>query len=281
MTGSALSERITQHLAQLSPKERQLAEFLLTYESELAIYSSADMARLAQVSKPVVSRFFKRLGYDGFYQVREDLRRNRASGSPQLEQLCEHNLDEQLNAHQQQESRNWQQTLVGLQGQPLEDITSSIMRAKRVLLIGLRNSYPIALHWREQLLQLRSNVWLLPHSGQTLSEELVGLEEQDLVIVVALRRRPKLVKPLVQYLAKTPASLLLITDPSGVELATHANWTLPCYQLSPGGFASYASAMAMVSLLCNLCQTQEQQPRIQLIDQLYDNFDELEPPLGT
>lgn len=280
MTGSALSERITQHLDELSPKERQLAEFLLTHESELAIYSSADMARLADVSKPVVSRFFKRLGYDGFFEVRNSLRRTQTSGSPQLANYSETNPDDQFASAQAIEARNWQQTLSALHGQPLDTICAQIIKARRVLVIGLRNSYPIAMHWREQLLQLRSNVVLLPYPGQTLAEELTELKADDLVLFVALRRRPTQVKALIQHIAQTSASLLLITDPSGVELATHADWTLPCYQLSSGGFASYASAMAMVSLLCNLCQSSEHQPRIKAIDELYERLHELEPPLG-
>lgn len=277
---SALAQRIAEQLEQFSPKERQLADFLLTHESELAIYSSADMARLAKVSKPVVSRFFKRLGYEGFYQVRDDLRRLQTSGSPQWNALADSDLNEQFAAHQAQEARNWQQTLVGLQGQPLDEIILQITQSKRLLLLGLRNSYPIALHWREQLLQLRSDVWLIPQPGQTMAEELSALSDDDLIIVVALRRRPHVIKRFMTYLAQSPAKVLLVTDPSGLDLATHANWTLPCHQLSSGGFASYASAMALVSLLCNLCLSEEHQSRIEQIDALYDQFDELEIPLG-
>ena len=47
MPRSELAQRIYHQLEQMGPKERQLAEFLLTHEAELAIYSSADMSRLA------------------------------------------------------------------------------------------------------------------------------------------------------------------------------------------------------------------------------------------
>lgn len=277
MPSSELSQRISRQLDQLGPKERQLAEFLLTHEAELAIYSSADMARLAKVSKPVVSRFFKRLGYDSFQAVRTDLRRLQTSGSPLLATEAMTDLDTLLASHQAQEARNWQLTLAELQHKPLDAIAEALCGARRVKLLGLRNSYPVALHWRQQLLQLRADVALLPLPGQTLGEDLANLAPGDLVVLVALRRRPALLKRLMPRLAASPAQTLLITDPTGLELAAHATWALPCHQLSPGGFASYASAMALVSLLCNLCQQRyPATARVNAIDALYDELGELE-----
>lgn len=274
MPTSELAQRISACLEHLSPKERLLADFLLTHEAELAMYSSADMARLAKVSKPVVSRFFKRLGYDGFSQVRETLRRQVTSGAPQFVDLDE-DLNQLLNSHFAQEQRNLQQTLNGLQNQPLEQIRTVFKTSKRVFLIGLRNSYPVALHWREQLIQMRENVHVLPQPGQTLAEEIVDLTDSDLVIVIALRRRAKVIKALMRELSTCPVQVLLVTDPSGLALTTYADWTLPCHQFSPGGFASYASAMALVSVLCNICLESEHKARIEAIEALYQQFDEL------
>lgn len=277
MPSSELARRISQQLDQLGPKERQLAEFLLTHEAELAMYSSADMARLAKVSKPVVSRFFKRLGYDSFMAVREDLRRVRTSGSPLLATGALTDQDALLASHLAQEARNWQLTLSELQHRPLAQIADALCGAGRVKLLGLRNSYPVALHWRQQLLQLRADVELIPSPGQTLAEELANLTADDLVVLVALRRRPALLNRVMPWLATSPARTLLITDPTGLELAAHATWALPCHQLSPGGFASYASAMAMVSLLCNLCQQRyPASARVNAIDDLYAQLEELE-----
>ncbi|MFM2486172.1 MurR/RpiR family transcriptional regulator [Celerinatantimonas yamalensis] len=278
MASSELAQRICQYLERLSPKERQLADFLLTHEAELAIYSSADMARLADVSKPVVSRFFKRLGYESFAQVRSNLRRDVSSGSPQFVDL-DNNLEQLLSAHQAQETRNWQQTLLGLQSQPLDAIVSALLQSSRVLVIGQRNSYPVALHWRQQLIQMRRSVWLAPQPGQTLAEEITDLAFDDLVVVVALSRRAKVIKALLRALSSSEAKVLLVTDPSGLELTTYADWTLPCHQLSPGGFASYASAMALVNVVCNLCLNVSHKPRISQIDQSYQDLDELDTTL--
>ena len=44
--------------------------------------------------------------------------------------------------------------------------------AARIAVVGCRNSYPLALHLHEQLMQLRGNIDILPHPGRSLAEEL-------------------------------------------------------------------------------------------------------------
>jgi len=273
----SLRERIRNHLQECSPKERELAEFLLANEQDLAIYSSADMARLAGVSKPVVSRFFKRLGFDSFNDVRELLRSQRLLGTPNVPaNLLEGQDAELFQQHLVQESRNWQSTLADLDPVKAQQIAGALTSARKVVLIGYRNSYPVAQHFRQQLLQLRGNVNVLPVPGQTLAEELVELDEQDLIIVVGIRRRPRFLAQLLQSLHRHPARCLLLTDPTGIELSRFANWALVCQILSISAFDSYSGVMGLISLICNLAIHQDVERASARIRQIDDRFEELE-----
>jgi len=257
-----------------------LAEFLLANEQDLAIYSSADMARLAGVSKPVVSRFFKRLGFDSFNDVRELLRSQRLLGTPNVPANLLQGRDAELfQQHLAQETRNWQGTLADLDPTEARQIATAMLSARKVVLIGYRNSYPVALHFRQQLLQLRGNVSLLPVPGQSLAEELVELDPQDLIIVVGIRRRPRSLARVLQSIHGHPARCLLLTDPTGIELSRFANWTLVCQILSISAFDSYSGVMGLISLLCNLAIHQDVErasARIREIDERYDELEELD-----
>ncbi len=61
-----------------------------------------------------------------------------------------------------------------------------MVAARRIVVVGMRNAYPAALHLRQQLLQARGQVLVLPQPGQSLSEELVDLTADDLVVMMAL-----------------------------------------------------------------------------------------------
>ena len=53
--------------------------------------------------------------------------------------------------------------------------------------MGFRNNYPVALHLRQQLLQCRNDVIVLPVTGQTLSEELVDITGDHFIILLGVR----------------------------------------------------------------------------------------------
>ncbi|STV74912.1 rpiR-family transcriptional regulatory protein [Klebsiella michiganensis] len=78
--------------------------------------------------------------------------------------------------------------------QQFAEAIQALVSARRIVIIGMRNAYPAALHLRQQLLQARGQVLVLPQPGQSLSEELVDLTADDLVVVMAFRRRPRIIR---------------------------------------------------------------------------------------
>jgi len=56
------------------PAQRRIAQCLVTHATKSAYLSSGDLATLAQVSQPSVTRFAMALGYDGYPALRDHLR---------------------------------------------------------------------------------------------------------------------------------------------------------------------------------------------------------------
>ena len=75
-----LDERLRASFDELSPQEQRVASFIIDHFDDLVSYNSAELARLSGVSKATVSRLFKRLGYDRFKEMRDELRTLRQSG---------------------------------------------------------------------------------------------------------------------------------------------------------------------------------------------------------
>mgnify|MGYP003586807740 CR=1 FL=1 len=74
---------------------------------------------------------------------------------------------------------------------------------------GTRRSSRLQMLW-SVLLQVRQQVQLVPQTGQTLAEELVDVTQRDLVIVVAFRRRPKVIREILLQMQIQGLSLLLL-----------------------------------------------------------------------
>jgi DNA-binding MurR/RpiR family transcriptional regulator len=246
MTELRIDERIAEQYAELSPQERRAADVLLAHLDDLAIYRAAELAELAGVSKATMSRLFRHLGFDDFTEVREHLRGLRSQGVPVT-------IDgaPSLVAHLEHEIANLQKAMAGLEESGLDTAARLVTDARTVVVIGLRNSYPVALHLRQQLGQARTGVVLAPQPGQSLSDEIVGLGPDDVVVVVGFRRRPDNLADVLATLDASGTPTVLLADPTARALAAGVTVWLECPLTTASAFDSYAAAMSVVAVLAD------------------------------
>lgn len=236
---SDLRTRIDGVFDRLSPAERVVARHLRERPDDVVLYSSTELARRSGVSKATVSRLVRSLGWAGAQDARADLLAQRARGVPVGHPLPESAPD------------NRGAALAGLEEAGQSRIVGAVVAARRVLVLGFRNGFPVALHLREQLAQVRPGVHLAPQPGQSLAEELVDLAASDLVIVFGFRRRPAFFAALLEHLRASPATVLAIVDPSGEEHLDGHALGLVCPIDGPGAFDSYDAAMVLVARIAS------------------------------
>lgn len=274
-----IDERLRDEYDQLAPQEQKVAKFIFEHLDDLISYNSAELARIVGVSKATVSRLFKRLGYGSYRDMRDELRTLRQSGMPVTDNRDAVQGNLLLTRHYKQEMANLTHFVNQISAEQFNAAIAQLSSAKRVMLMGFRNSYPVALHLRQQLLQVREQVLIIPQPGQTLSEEIVDLHPHDLVVMVAFRRRPKLLKTLLTELQIKKVPVLLICEPQAQSLIAMANWHLCAPLDSVSAFDSYSCAMSLANLLSNALlheQLTQGRQRIHHIVDSYHDLDELE-----
>lgn len=272
-----IDERLRSAYPQLTPQEQRVADFIFDHFDDLISYNSAELARLSGVSKATVSRLFKRLGYQSYREMRDELRTLRQSGMPLTDNRDAVQGNTLLARHYKQEMANLTQWVNHIDAHQFNAVIAALVQARRVVLMGFRNSYPVAMHLRQQLLQVRERVMLVPQPGQTLAEELADLAPQDVAVVVAFRRRPRQLRAVLTQLQAQRVPTLLICEPQA--LIPLANWHLAAPLDSVSAFDSYSAAMSLANLLSNalLHETLAQgRQRIHQIADLYQDLDELE-----
>jgi DNA-binding MurR/RpiR family transcriptional regulator len=236
-----IGQRLSAAMPALSPQETRAAEFMRDHLADLALYNAAEVARLSGVSKATISRLYRRLGFSSADEVRDHVRALRSSGAPIA-------ADGPANfaAHVERESANLHSALAGLD---LSEIAPLIAEARRVVVIGFRNSYPVALHLRQQLAQARDDVTLAPLPGQSLGEELASLDAHDLIVLVGFRRRPEQFSRLIAATSTMATPVILLGDVGVQRYATQVQHLVVCPVDSVTAFDSYAAAFSVVSLI--------------------------------
>ena len=238
-----IDERITERYAELSPQEQRAAQTLLDHLDELATYRSAELAELSGVSKATMSRLFRHLGFADFDEVRDHLRELRSAGEPRR-------VDGTPSAAAHL-TRETESIRLALESPAIAEVVTLLAGARRVLVVGWRNSHPVALHLRQQVAAARGDVRLAPLPGQMIGEELVDLTSEDVVVAVGFRRRPAGFGGFLAEAAATGASVVLLADGSARQHAALATHWIECPVSSTLAFDSYAAAMSVVSMLAD------------------------------
>jgi DNA-binding MurR/RpiR family transcriptional regulator len=277
-----LDERIRAIYGELPSREKALADVLLEFPGDIAIYAASDLARRAETSNAAVTRFMKRLGYKDYKEAQYEVRAAQASGQPiylnnSLVQPPSQSVS--IQKHLEQEMLNLQRTLDAVDPAVATQVVKKILQAKRVWTLGFRNSYFFAAYLRRQLNIIRPDVTLLPVPGQLISEDLGTATPKDVVIIVGMRRRVAILPKIMRALHARGVPIIYITDHRAVSTAKLATWTFRCHARGVSLFDSYVSVMSILNFLCTEVMAQaggKGRQRLQSGESMIDDAQEIE-----
>lgn len=236
----------------LSDRERQVAEFILDSPGKISMYPASELASLIGVSNSTVTRFVQRVGFSNYEQMRVSAREARHWGSPLFlasddkttakgESLTSRFMNAEIQA--------LRRSMAGLSPNLLDEVSTALLKARNLGFIGFRNSHYFAGYARWQFIQFRERTRLIPGPGETVAERIADLTEEDVVVVIGVRR---IVGRLKRYLAALNAKgvqVLLLTDPSARVTPKYATWTINCFVENEFVFDSYSGVLGVIRLL--------------------------------
>jgi len=256
----------------LSPSGKKIAHYLQQNPIAVLSQSTSQIAESTGTSKATVSRLFRQLGFASHQEAKAAQSLVRQQGVPLG---CAVETTEQF----RQEIANVSGTLEGIDARTLTTVADLLARASKLTIIGYRNAYPLALHFRQQLMQIRRSVSLLPQPGQTIGEDIVDLSQDDIVILFGFRRRTRQFSFVLDAIKH--ARVILITDPTGQAYKPDVEHLLVCQLGETLPFDSYAAPMSLISTLCNLTYEKlgdAAAKRVNTITDTYVQLDELANP---
>jgi len=267
----------------LPTSERAVADLMLEFPGDVAIYSATELAERTKVSNAAVTRLVKRLGYADYREAQREVRAQQATGQPiylnnSLVQPPTQGAS--LTQHLERDVLNLRATFEGLTPKDLDEAIRAILKAEQVFTLGFRNSYFFASYLRRQLNQVRPSVHLLPLPGQVVMEDLGAATQKDLVIAIGMRRRAALVTPAMKLLQARKVPVLYITDHRTVRTAKLARWVFHCHARGVSLFDSYVPVISLLNYLSTEVMAQAGpggRKRLKQIEEALDACGEIDP----
>lgn len=271
--------RIMQIYEDLPAGERRLAEVILEMDGNFSGFTAGELAGRAGVSNPTAARFFRRLSYDNYQQAHNQARERASQGSP-LTALRKKSrrgtVTFDFGLYADQEIRNLNRTSAEITGEQLESAVSLIRSARRIWIVGFRNSMTVGLYLHAILNLLRDGVTILPRAGMTLAEELVNMRNDDLIILVAFRRRPAIAARIIRTAQKRGTRILQLADLGVPSQSDGSILTLRCSMEGAGIFDSYAAAVTLVNCLGSLLEQSVGSAAANRLTQIENLLDEVD-----
>lgn len=247
-----VEDRLKEIYDQLPPSERALGDLIIDFPGVLATHPISELAERARTSNAAATRLIKRLGYKNVQELRKQVREARESGAPRYLNTFasgEEGFESGIQQHLESEIQNLIRSFEAIDEQTFNAVVDCLAKANSVWIIGFGNSHMPALYLRQQLIQLRDRVEVLPRPGQAMAKDLSGLTDKDMVIVIGFRRRNEMRYRVLEYAKSIGAPSLYITDHSEGSVSGLSNWTIRCRVQSTSLFDSYSAGYSILNYI--------------------------------
>lgn len=279
-----IEARILAVYDELTASERRLASVVMEERSGLSSFTAGELATRASISNATAARFFKRLGYSSYNDAKLHARQGRDWGSPlyELTGIGKKRLAPgDFGLHIAQDLQNLTQTAEMLSEESLEQAARILADARRLWIVGFRNSMVLASYARGLLIHIKDDVQLLPLAGMSMGEELASVRPDDALLAFGFRRRPVILREMMAIVSEIGTPSVLIADMTAARTAQLATVTLRCHNRGHSLFDSYAAPMSVINYLCSMVGQSIGEPAIErlgAIERLHDRLDPLVVP---
>jgi DNA-binding MurR/RpiR family transcriptional regulator len=235
----------------LTPAQRRIAQCLVAHATKSAYLSSGDLASLAQVSQPSVTRFAMALGYEGYPALRDHLRVT-------IDASWHLGNADQAAGNQYQQALNTEIDNLRQLVADMADDAVPVIEAGRVLatsrplpVLGLRAAGAVAAAFAYFAAKVHPDVRLLQEGGSVLSDRLEQARAAGAGAMLAfvLPRYPREAIDALRAARAAGLQVVTVTDSPVSPAAAESDLVLPAAVGSRLVFDLHVAPMAMVTVL--------------------------------
>ena len=169
----------------LTYSQRKVANYVQEKYEDVAFETLEKLAAKAGVSTTTVIRFSRALGYSGYSEMQEDIKKEiqtKGSLPDRLEHAAAVSDNDLLSDTFTTDINNLNQTFAGLQPDELEAAIRLISGAKNIYVLGMRSSFSLAHYMVSRLGEIKKNVHFVQLTGLIYPEEIVSADVGDVCI---------------------------------------------------------------------------------------------------
>lgn len=231
MENNDILSRIRNEKRKLSKSHRLINRFIENHYEKAAFLTAAKLAELAGVSESTVIRYATEMGFDGYPKLQkalQELIRNKLT-SIQRMQVSSTRLNEEniLKSVLISDMEKIKMTLEELDNSSFNKIVECILNARKIYILGVRSSAPLASFLGFYFNLIFDNVRLVhTTSVSEMFEQIIMASEGDVVIGISFPRYSRRTIKALAFAESQKATVIAITDSHESPLARYSDYVL-------------------------------------------------------
>jgi DNA-binding MurR/RpiR family transcriptional regulator len=230
--------RLRMGIKNLPTQQKQICTYILENHQQVSFYTVEELANASKTSPATVVRTVKRIGYDSYKDLLEDLQKVLMSSNNAVWWEIEQMWTQEGGAGESEPVLSWaarddiegiKSTLTPQLMDSFDKAVDLMDKARNIGVFGMRSSKYIAGFLHFMLNQLFSNVHTLACSGEdTLFDELLNYGKEDLIVAISLGGPHFVVRThnIVAYAKENNIPTILITNDLGNQAIDNASVSL-------------------------------------------------------
>ncbi|MEO3976356.1 MurR/RpiR family transcriptional regulator [Streptomyces sp. CAU 1734] len=210
----------------LTPTQRRIAHTMVRRAADVPFLSSVELAEVAGVSQPSVTRFAVALGFDGYPALRKHLRELAPPESPETGEDTPNEYQQAVHA----EIENLRRLAELLADPAPVEQAGRLLAASRPLpVLGLRAAGAQARGFAYFAAKVHPDVRLLDEGGTLLPDRIDAARRAGATALLcfALPRHPKEVVETLAYARSAGLTVVTVADSAFAPVAGHSDLLIP------------------------------------------------------
>lgn len=284
-------KRIQEKLTDMSKGQKLIANYIISHYEKAAFMTAARLGEVVGVSESTVVRFAIELGYDGYpklQKVLQELIKSKLTAVQRIEVSSKRiNEDNILKSVLQSDMEKIKLTMEDIDLAGFNEIVESILNAKKIYILGVRSSAPLASFLGFYFNLIFDNVRLVhTTSVSEMFEQILRATEGDVVIGISFPRYSKRTTKAMQFVKSQGSTVIAITDSMESPLAGCADHCITARSDMASFVDSLVAPLSVINALIvaigmrkkeSVYNTFERLETIWDEYQVYEKYDNLEP----
>ena len=279
-TNNELLQKIDDGYARFSKGQKKLADYIRRDYDKAAFLTAARMGEVVRVSESTVVRFATALGYSGypaFQKALEEMVRTRLNSIQRMEVTYGRiTQGEILASVLQSDIEKIKLTMESIDHEAFELAVETILKARKVYVVGIRSCAPLASFLSFYLNLLCEDVTAVStNSASEIFEQLLRIGEEDVIIGISFPRYSMRTLKALEFASNRKAKVITLTD----SIHSPMNLYSSCNLIARSDMASIVDSLVaplsvVNALVVALCMKKQKEvvSTLEMLEEIWDEY---------